>query len=355
MLNVSKQDRQLGNLDLLRTVAVLLVVMRHVIGFFWSGGNALFDLQSLGIFGVLIFFVHTCLVLMMSIDRHEATVKASFLQRYVSFQIRRVFRIYPLSIVAVLTVAFVLVPLGLTGALTHISHWRLFSSLALVQDITGTPQVIDTLWSLPLEVQMYLFLPFLFVLAKRGKQGPLFAIWLGLFLLAVSSTRLHLSSALQFPPCFIPGVICYGYLVRQVDRRLPWWTLFAATFALLVVYMAAHSRFGGQGILGAPVCLALGLLIPRTQDIPASYAGLRNFAKTVAKYSYGIYLFHDPCIRATLAVTPHLPLPIGILLALLITAGLSVLGYHALELPMIKLGSRIAEHDVLKASSTGTV
>jgi len=52
---------------------------------------------SFGLFGVLIFFVHTCLVLMYSMER--SGLNGSSLHK--DFYIRRVFRIYPLSILAV--------------------------------------------------------------------------------------------------------------------------------------------------------------------------------------------------------------------------------------------------------------
>src|SRR5690242_15749179 len=57
------------NLDLLRTLAVLYVVIFHLLLFFEKTNLGL--LWSIGHWGVLLFFVHTSLVLMFSLERQE--------------------------------------------------------------------------------------------------------------------------------------------------------------------------------------------------------------------------------------------------------------------------------------------
>ena len=78
--------KDLTNLDLVRSVAVCCVVMAHI--------YSVFDRPPPGIFyggiGVALFFVHTALVLMWSLERRPNTV---------DFYIRRIARIYPLAIV----------------------------------------------------------------------------------------------------------------------------------------------------------------------------------------------------------------------------------------------------------------
>src|SRR5207247_7825315 len=87
----------------LRSIAVLLVLVDHVCRHYFVDRIGRFAVVDLGLFGVLLFFVHTSLVLMHSMQRSGLTGWA--LLR--NFRIRRFFRIYPLSVVAVLTaVAF---------------------------------------------------------------------------------------------------------------------------------------------------------------------------------------------------------------------------------------------------------
>ena len=89
------------NLDFLRSVAVLLVLFDHL---FMAAGLA--DrypfVWSMGHLGVLMFFVHTSLVLMLSLERSEEKSSGHLFR---DFYIRRAFRIYPLSIACVVLVS----------------------------------------------------------------------------------------------------------------------------------------------------------------------------------------------------------------------------------------------------------
>ncbi len=60
------------NLDFLRANAVLMVLVFHVLGFFGIRRAGPFDLEAMGLLGVLLFFVHTGFVLMLSLERQTA-------------------------------------------------------------------------------------------------------------------------------------------------------------------------------------------------------------------------------------------------------------------------------------------
>ena len=160
----------LPNLDFLRSTAVLLVLLNHLTRHYHIDR---FD--NLGIFGVLLFFVHTSLVLMYSMQRSHLTGKALIND----FYIRRIFRIYPLSALAVLTA----VALHLHADGRGLSFGprpgagELISNLLLVQNLTGSASIVGPLWSLPYEIQMYVVLPLLF-LWKRRSVVSLLILWL---------------------------------------------------------------------------------------------------------------------------------------------------------------------------------
>src|SRR5277367_3572885 len=92
------------NLDLLRAVAVLSVYFSHLAAVFHHH-----SFGSLGRFGVIIFFVHTSFVLMASLQRLD-TIAGSDRSLALAFWVRRIFRIYPLSVLFVLLVPIFHIP-----------------------------------------------------------------------------------------------------------------------------------------------------------------------------------------------------------------------------------------------------
>ena len=58
-----------SNLDILRAIAVGAVLLAHLFRFFGNEHLGPFSAWELGISGVLMFFVHTALVLMMLMER----------------------------------------------------------------------------------------------------------------------------------------------------------------------------------------------------------------------------------------------------------------------------------------------
>src|SRR5580704_7033323 len=92
-----------SNLNILRSIAVLAVFVSHALQVMarcrLGEGRAYgVDTFALGRVGVLLFFVHTSLVLMQSLERTK--LGGWPLMRH--FYIRRAFRIYPLSVCLVL-------------------------------------------------------------------------------------------------------------------------------------------------------------------------------------------------------------------------------------------------------------
>ena len=141
----------LPNLDLLRTVAVLLVFVGHLM--LTAGVRGLGDV---GRFGVLLFFVHTSLVLMLSMERLGLTGG----KLYFAFLIRRFFRIYPLSVLAVLSaLAFHFPSAPWVSGYIETGWKENLSNIFLIQNVTHSGSVLAVLWSLPFEIQMYAILP----------------------------------------------------------------------------------------------------------------------------------------------------------------------------------------------------
>ena len=329
-----------ANLDALRTCAITFVVASHVGNYAgWAHEDA-FRLSALGFLGVAIFFVHTTLVLMMSLQRQPPGTLA------LPFFVRRVLRVYPLSIATVAAVTALAFTRGGADA------WVFITNVLLVQNIAGTPSTPPPLWSLPYEVQMYLVLPAMFLLtARRGSVVWALAGWLA----CIASLALGwqfdwgwLVLVTKLAPCFVPGLVAY-LIARDCPRRpqVSPAFLFAGVTVLAVVFPAAVARGGStpaqvQGmstVLAWFACLALGLAIPFTRPLRSPRVALA--CKTVATYSYGIYLIHAPVLDEVFTRWQG-PWAAKFGAFVAITAALAYAAHWLIEQPGIRLGQRWA-------------
>ena len=315
-----------ANLDLIRAVAVLSVVLSHLDGQL-GGANDL--IWHLGQMGVLIFFVHTSMVLMLSLERSGQNLKELF----GSFYVRRIFRIYPLSITCV-TLAFVF-NLTPDGGFRSWGWQEYFANLSLSTNLFRIDTMVGGLWTLPLEVQMYVLLPFMYLLHKSAKISRMFA----LLAVAISIALLqpHISTRLNvlgYVPCFFSGVIAWR-LSRSLERRAVGWMWPVAFVMITPIYLASKSQ---AMLLRWVFCLILGLAIPWFKEL--SFRPINVAAKLIAKYSYSIYLSHIAVIMWALSLHVSAFARLISLFAALTVCPLVL--YHVVEHPMIDCGRIVA-------------
>lgn len=324
------------NLDVLRALAVCFVVISHLLleHSLTSIGN--YHVQSLGTLGVLIFFVHTCLVLMRSLERLSRIEGRQHLA--LKFLVMRAFRIYPMSIVVVLFLGL----LEMLSSRNSLTLPVLLSNIFLVQNLTGAPSVTPVLWSLPYEVQMYLLLPGLLVLTHVAGAHAwrwIIALWLGAVMLVLLVWMLGLNFELvKYFPCFLPGVL--AYCLQKVPKNRPATVLFLPVCAGALVFPLLTGIGISATVLSWIFCLALGSLVPYCRDVKSVY--WRQCGKTVARYSYGIYLVHVPILYLCFQYLDALP---GVIAWPLFIAGVtlaSYLAYHYVEKPGIAYGRALA-------------
>jgi peptidoglycan/LPS O-acetylase OafA/YrhL len=342
------------NLDVLRALAVLAVLVYHVC--LTLGVRGFLSRHALGRVGVLAFFVHTSVVLLQSLERADSG-------RYWirAFYLRRAWRIYPL---AAMTIAVALVarvqearPVSALGPFVRPSGSAIASNLLLIQNLTAHAPVLGVLWTLPLELQMYLMLPLCFIAAGRG-------MWLVLGLMALSMVVAlawiaHLPggfltrrlTVLEFIPCFLAGVLAWAGMRRRLVR--PRVVSFAWLPALLVVgvlfvwavpasYKQIPSVFMGEWA----VCLAIALGLVVICELSPS--ALTSGAAVIARYSYGVYLLHPVALWLGFIVWRDEPPAVQ-----WATFGVSVvllpwLAYHGIEEPGIRVGKRLAARVVAR-------
>ncbi len=313
--------------------------MDHLLWKFTSESAHQFQMV-LGRTGVLLFFVHTSLVLMGSSESLQAANprSASWIK---SFYIKRWFRIYPLALVVLTLVVLTNARPGARDPAT------IAADALLIQNLVRKPSILTVLWTLPIELQMYVLLPLCFFLAGRSVRRVV-----ALFCVAVIAGVVVFTFGAKgelsetpwalfiFAPCFVSGVLAYSILRHRAFRpRLngAWWPLvlgLIVTGFTIVFHPAWNSPARGW-----PICLATGLAIPLVSDMPRSW--LSRAAGQVAKYSYGIYLLHVPILIIAFDYVHASVVVQWAVFAALIVA-LPVGAYYTIEAPGIRFGKRVS-------------
>jgi peptidoglycan/LPS O-acetylase OafA/YrhL len=342
------------NLDVLRALAVLCVLADHVIIAATAPGNVAWG--WLGRAGVLIFFVHTALVLMGSLERSGDTRDGW----PVRFYVRRAFRIYPLSIAAIVFVLALRIPahtphVGLVARFFPPDSLTLSSNLLLAQNLVSARDIIGVLWTLPIEVQMYLTLPFCFVVARRSVPGVAWLIVSGA--IAAIAWEAHVNvpglwrlTMLLFVPCFLGGVLAYALLRHRITPQIPGALWFLLVALLLGGFFAARAHYESPLPQWA-FCLALGVMIPFGREIAPSL--FSSAAHVIAKYSYGIYLLHLPMLWIALVAFRAAPVALQWVVFAVLMIAAPWLAFHLIEKPGIRLGQRLVQQPMPAATPVG--
>ena len=337
--------RHSANLDILRSVAMSVVLVDHLtISLLFRQGalhktvleEYVFNLSQAG---VLAFFVHTSLVLMYSLERMTRNAGPVALRFYV----RRLFRIYPLSIFCIVLAIIFHIPSDTWGGVNIASARTAFSNLLLLQNFFWKGNILAPLWSLPYEVQMYLVLPALYFLTLRRRAvaylcGLYVAICICLFLYHWKLVD-HIGNA-EYVPCFLSGVLCYS-LRNRIKARVSASLWLPLVILLILGYcLVGGSRGTGNFWVAWVFCLFLGLSVNFFHDSSQKHVNLA--AERIALYSYGVYLIHVPILYLVFVVLGIANSVWGALLFVALTLIGSTTTYHLIESPLIELGRKLS-------------
>jgi peptidoglycan/LPS O-acetylase OafA/YrhL len=324
--------KESSNLDLLRSFAVACVLVRHLLLFLDPDAPGV---TCLGTVGVLCFFVHTSYVLLLSIHRSRIG--------WFGFQIRRVFRIYPLAIIAVIFYFAFKIPSYCSGGVIFFpptTPRALFANFLLIQNLTGDVSVAGVLWSLPFELQMYLVLPLVFWICSRFKVKGAWTLYLSSLVVFVAFGLMTLSPSahnllyqFRYFPCFLCGALLFSSHIKPMFH----WT---GMFVVLGVAYAISSGAMLTNLLWQwAICLFVALCIPLCSEIPQGIVS--SSAKIIARYSYGIYLSHFAAFDGAFALFGNKIL--ASVAGILFTAVLSYAAFRWIEEPLINIGKRLAD------------
>lgn len=332
---------QSANLDFLRAFAVIAVLIAHL-----CDALRIDAFQYLGQTGVLLFFVHTALVLLRSLSRLHADGEGHVVSR---FFVQRAFRIYPLYLAAIAFTLLLRVPwIDTFGAHPRAPwlgwHW-IAANLLFVQNVIFVTNVSSPMWSLAYEMQMYLVLPLVYLIAVQ--KEALTKLVLIAFLAASSAIAMRILLPLPFDggahepityfvPCFLGGA--YAFVRSERKAFLPGFLL----FPFLCVCASLFCWQPNLPFVQWLICTIVGCTLPMFAELKSK--ALAAAVHSIAKYSYGIYLWHWPLLWIWFRWASGISLAARCILFAGSLALLSTLSYHLLEAPLILMGRRISRY-----------
>jgi peptidoglycan/LPS O-acetylase OafA/YrhL len=295
-----------------------------------------------GRIGVLLFFVHTSLVLSFSLARLASSISGWELFR--TFVVRRIFRLHPLNILCVLLVVVFNIPgVPWEQNATRPAWGTVLANMTLTSDLFDYPVVLAPMWTLPIEMQMYVAMPFIFMLLGTARDTRI-ALGVWLFAAVVGWMQPPLArwlSVIDCGPCFLAGTVAYTLSGRYTQRLASFlWTPFLLTmlYVFFIVQQGAPEGVGNAGLQWA-FCLIIGFAIPAFHG--SGVAIVNYLANRVSRYSYGIYLFHTIALWIGCTVLRDQPELMQWVVVLTVLGVLSIGSYHLLEKPVIDLGIRL--------------
>ncbi|WP_440225413.1 acyltransferase family protein [Dokdonella sp. MW10] len=316
------------NVRLLRHVAAAMVVVGHSPGLAWQASG--FDLLAVllpgfytGSVAVCVFFALSGCLLMHSWRRHSSWPR---------FALARVRRVYPAYLACLifgvaLGAAFTSLDLQAYVAAPELREhlWRNLDLAGLSYTLPGVfehnraPGVINgSLWSLALEVRLYVILVVLAAIGMLSRRRLLVAVVLAWMLWTMAGWWREApghqdSDALT--ALFFAGVVAAAFPER----------VWLSTRLLVVLGVVA---FAAQGTVTAVPATMLGIgyaafwLAWRVPPLPLPWRG---------DYSYGVFLYGFPVQQAIAALWPSLPSWGLSLVALPVALLLAAISWHALE------------------------
>ncbi len=316
-------------IEAVRGFASILVVWSHTVeksGFLFT---YLFDPGKIGV--VVFFFISGYLVIPSAARDPSAK----------NFLIKRLFRLYPIYWLSLLT-AFVLFPDSLAP-----DAW--LANTTMAQQLMGSSNALNVYWTLTIEFCLYVIITICLVFfpdVLRQNFGRF--IWvLGAVCLATAVTRYGLQKKV---PTAVPlGLFCMfiGAQLRILEEAgKPIARVVAAYLAVIIPscllaysfnisFNETGSRYVSTYLIGGAVFLVV---------IKFPYFDFGPIPRVIGDYSYGIYLFH---IIIVSILEPFLaPGALLFFVVLVLSVAISAPLYYLIERPAADLGRSLTKRSV---------
>ncbi len=329
---VTTRGAFIPEVDGLRFVAIAAVLVFHLavnlasrnpVDFAYPvPGDPLHDTIRTGELGVQLFFILSGLVLALPFARHH--LRGAPKVRLQAYFLRRLTRLEPPYLVVMIG-CFLLLVVGHAQSATALAP-HLLASLGYVHDLVyGRDSLINNVaWSLEVEIQFYLLVPWLtalFAVRRTSARRAVLVLAVVLTsavgpLVAGTSPHLH-NTLLRFLQYFLVGFLLADLMVLDQlvpRRRLLRWDVLALAAVPLVVMLHTHSG-AARWIPGSWVQLVGELAVPWLCLV--AYLGVFRgvvlnafltlpLVTTIGGMCYSIYLLHNVLLNNTLFLTKDL-------------------------------------------------
>lgn len=304
--------KQLPNLDSVRALAALIVVISHIELQKQEGGfsNVRPIMRNFGSIGVTIFFVLSGFLITYLLLQEHSSKGAVNIK---SFYFRRILRIWPLYFVVLLFGIFIFP--------ANIENVSIFLSVFFLPNIAfmlgKLPALIDPIWSLGVEEQFYLFHPHIFRQASMKKIfNTLIGFFVFFYVLKFSAAFFHwdIVSKIMYKArfdCMMLGGIFSVWVVNHQNDEKYFKSLFSPRHLLqkgfqrvlfvfyvsyLVLAVINPGFYNDQFLSILTACALINLAFN-----PECVVNLENkFLSFVGKISFGLYLLHKFPVDLTL-------------------------------------------------------
>lgn len=342
-------------IDQLRGVAAISVIISHFVGrsFFYKEVNEITFVDTLlkniligeyinfGRFGVILFFIISGYVIPFSFPKNNPIR---------GFIISRIFRLYPLFWVSLTAALIIRFYAGSPEPL-----YNVLANITMIPDFLGYTRVLDVYWTLAYEVAFYAIVAVIYATA-----GPLSLMIArqGALLCALLSLAISTAQILNYPVAGGDKIVLIGFMFlgstirkTQVDRQsmVDIWIVLIVFFLMLAMTLRGYihyvlflygndMRFENFNSIVATHALAVFIFFAALIFLNRTEFPLLTYLGTI---SYSIYIIHPILMELATLLKWESPLIESgwYLPSLLIgTIVVSVLTYHTIEQPFVKLG-----------------
>ncbi len=332
-----------NNFNLIRIIAALAVLVTHSFAIVLGSGEAepfrKTINMTMGSIAVDLFFIASGFLVSASIINRKSIIE---------FFWARFLRIFPglvmMLLITVFGIGTYFTTLSTADYLTHPkTYYYLVKGMTLIRDVVYTlpgvfeftpiKQVVNgSLWSLPVEIKMYILLAILWLCVRFFKPHHLkffktiiISGWLGSaslllwkhFYLTSDTTHLHLFFM------FFTGA-SFFVLKERISLTTNGFFICMATL-VASIFISQHAFF-------VTYCLTLAYILFYIAYKPAG--NIRQYNR-LGDYSYGVYIYAYPVQQSIATLMPNITITGMIIISIMITILLATLSWHFIEHPSL--------------------